>query len=369
LSRKKIYIIAGEASGDLHASNLISRLHPKDDFECIGMGGELMKKAGVKILHDYREVNFMGFVDVIKNLRLILNKIKQVKKEIETEKPDAVLLVDYPGFNLRIAKHCKKIGIKVIYYISPQIWAWKQSRIKQIRENIDEMMTILPFEKDFYKKLGVDVHYVGHPLLDAIQQYNYNDGFIQQLMAKAGHKKIIALLPGSRRAEILSKLPVMIELADQFKEDYYFVIAGAPGANKELYNNCPYDVYYGETYNILKASYAALVTSGTATLETALHQVPQIVCYKTSEFNYQVGKRLAKVKYISLVNLILDKPSVTELIQRDLNIERLKKEFLAITGAKREGILSDYKKLIALLGDSGASARAAEIVIKTLHDL
>ena len=362
MSKKKIYVIVGEASGDMHGANLIAELLKKGEFEVMGMGGELMKAAGVKILHDYREVNYMGFVDVFKHLRIILNKIKQVKQDIETQKPDAVLLIDYPGFNLRIAKHCKKIGIKVIYYISPQIWAWKQSRVHQIKTNVDKMITILPFEKDFYRKFGVEVEYVGHPLLDAIKQYSYNDEFINQLKSKAGNKKIIALLPGSRKAEITSKLPVMLNLADKYKNDYHFVIAGAPGANKDLYLDCKCDVYFGETYNILKASYAALVTSGTATLETALHLVPQVVCYKTSEFNYQAGKRLIKVKYISLVNLILDKPAVTELIQRDLNDERLEKEFLAIVGEKREEILTDYRKLITLLEDAGASERAAGIV-------
>lgn len=366
MNKKKIYVIIGEASGDLHASNLISELYKKGEFEIMGMGGELMKKSGVKILHDYREVNYMGFVDVFKHLRTILNKIKMLKKEIEVQKPDAVLLVDFPAFNLRIARHCKKINVKVIYYISPQIWAWKQSRVKQIKANVDQMMVILPFEKDFYKKFSMNVEYVGHPLLDAIKGFRYNEEFIHQLKEKAGDKKIVAVLPGSRRAEILSKLPIMSALAKKYKEEYYFVVAGAPGADKKLYSNCELDVYFGETYNILKAAYAALVTSGTATLETALHLVPQVVCYKTSEFNYQVGKRLAKVKYISLVNLILDKPSVAELIQHDLNADRLEKEFLAIVGERREDILEDYQKLIKLLADSGASERAAEIVKNTL---
>lgn len=366
MSKKKIYVIVGEASGDLHGANLIKELQKKQDIEIVGMGGTLMKEAGVKILHDYREVNYMGFVDVISNLRVILNKIKQVKQEIEVEKPDAVLLIDYPGFNLRIAKHCKKLGIKVIYYISPQIWAWKQSRVHQIKANITKMITILPFEKDFYKKFDFEVDYVGHPLLDAIQQFNYNEEFIEQLKLKAGNKKIVTLLPGSRKAEIQSKLPVMIELATKYQNDYHFVIAGAPGANKDLYKGLSFDVYFGETYNLLKASYAALVTSGTATLETALHRIPQVVCYKTNEFNYQAGKRLVKVKYISLVNLILDKPSVTELIQRDLNKERLEKEFLEIVGNKREAILADYQLLIQSLGESGASEKAAEILNRSL---
>lgn len=365
MSKKKIYVVTGEASGDLHGSNLVKELHKKGDFNIVGMGGEMLQKVGVDIKHDYRKVNYMGFVDVLKHLRTILKKIDEVKSDIENEKPDAVLLIDYPGFNLRIAKFCKRKGIKVIYYISPQIWAWKQSRVKIIKANVDEMITILPFEKDFYKKFGVNVHYVGHPSLDALKEYPYNENFIQELKTKAGSKPIIALLPGSRRAEITSKLPVMATLAKKYKNDYHFVIAGAPGANHDLYSGFDLDIYFGETYNILKTSHAALVTSGTATLETALHLVPQVVCYKTSEFNYQAGKRLVKVKYISLVNLILDKPAVTELIQRDLNNDRLEKEFLSIVGDKRENILSDYKKLINLLSESGASERAAEIVLKS----
>lgn len=365
MSKKKIYVVTGEASGDLHGSNLVKELVKKGDFLIIGMGGEMLKNAGVDLKHDYREVNYMGFVDVLKHLRTILKKIEVIKAEIEKEKPDVVLLIDFPAFNLRIAKFCKKKGIKVIYYISPQIWAWKQNRAKQIKANVDELISILPFEKDFYKRFGIDVHYVGHPLLDAIKQFPYNEKFIHELKTKAGDKPVVALLPGSRRSEITSKLPVMASLAKKYKNEYHFVIAGAPGANKELYGGYDIDIYYGETYNILKASQAALVTSGTATLETALHQVPQVVCYKTSEFNYQAGKRLIKVKYISLVNLILDKPAVVELIQRNLNDERLEKEFLAIMINKRENILSDYKNLIELLSESGASERAAEIVLKS----
>jgi lipid-A-disaccharide synthase len=366
LSKKKIYVVTGEASGDLHGSNLVKELYKKGDFHILGMGGEMLHKAGVELKHDYRTVNYMGFVDVLKHLRTILKKIEVIKADIDKEKPDAVLLIDFPAFNLRIAKFCKKKGIKVIYYISPQIWAWKQSRAKQIKANVDELISILPFEKDFYKKFDIDVHYVGHPLLDSIKQYHYNQDFIEKLRSKANHKAIVALLPGSRRSEISSKLPVMARLAQKYKNDYHFVIAGAPGANKDLYSGYEIDIYFGETYNILKASNAALVTSGTATLETALHQVPQVVCYKTSEFNYQAGKRLIKVKYISLVNLILDKPAIVELIQRDLNDERLEKEFLSIVGEKRESILSDYKKLITLLAESGASERAAEIVLKSI---
>jgi len=366
LSKKNIYVICGEASGDMHAANLIHELNKIGDFNVEGMGGEQLKNEGVHLCHDYREINYMGFLDVIKHLRTILKKINTIKKELEEKKPDAVLLVDAPSFNLRIAEHCKKIGVKVIYYISPQIWAWKQSRVKLIKEYVDTMITILPFEKEFYKKFGVEVEFVGHPTLDALQKFNYDADFIQALNHKAAGKKIIALLPGSRKQEIQLKLPYMAELAKKYNEEFYFVIAGAPGANKNLYTGYNFDIYFGQTYNILKTSYAALVTSGTATLETALHKVPQVVCYKTSEFNYQIGKKLAKVNYISLVNLILDKPAVVELIQRDLNTKRLEKEFNLILNNNRDQILNDYNQLIHLLADSGASKRAAEIVKKSI---
>lgn len=356
--------MVGEASGDLHAANLVKQLNQNKDFNIIGMGGQYLQDAGVTIKHDYRKVNFMGFVDVFKNLRTILKKLSEVKQDVLKEKPTAVLLVDYPGFNLRLAKFCKENQIKVIYYISPQIWAWKQSRVELIRKYVDKMITILPFEKEFYKKFNVDVEYVGHPLLDAIQQHQYNTDFISTLNHKAKGKKIIALLPGSRKAEIIAKLPLMLELAKRHDNDYYFVIAAAPNSNRELYNRVPLDIYYGETYNILKTAFAAIVTSGTATLETALHKVPQVVCYKTSFINYEIGKRVARVNYISLVNLILNKPSVTELIQHSLTIENLEAAFIKITSTDRSRILNDYETLIHLLEDSGASARAS-CIIKT----
>lgn len=354
--------MVGEASGDMHAANLVKQLNQNNHFHILGMGGQYLQEAGVHIKHDYRKVNFMGFVDVFKNLRTILKKLREIKEDILSEKPTAVLLVDYPGFNLRLARFCKENNIKVIYYISPQIWAWKQSRVELIRKYVDKMITILPFEKPFYKKFNVEVAYVGHPLLDSIQQHQYNASFIESLQTKANGKKIIALLPGSRKAEITAKLPLMVELAKRHDNEYYFVIAAAPNTNKELYSEVPIDIYYGETYNILKTAFAAIVTSGTATLETALHKVPQVVCYKTSFINYEIGKRVAKVNYISLVNLILDKPSVTELIQHDLTIERLEKEFANITTTERTRILNDYETLITLLEDSGASMRAATII-------
>lgn len=355
-------MVVGEASGDLHASNVVKELNKLGDYYVTGMGGQYLIDSGAHIQHDYRKVNYMGFVDVFKNLKTILKKLREIKQDILKEKPLAVLLVDYPGFNLRLARFCKENGIRVIYYISPQIWAWKQSRVEIIRKYVDKMITILPFEKDFYKKFGVDVEYVGHPLLDCIQQHQYNNDFITSLKEKAGQKKIIALLPGSRKAEIIAKLPIMLELANKYNGDYCFVIAAASNTNRELYANVNLDIYYGETYNILKASFAAIVTSGTATLETALHMVPQVVCYKTSSINYEIGKRVAKVNYISLVNLILDKPTVTELIQHDLHIARLEEEFIKITSTDRERILNDYRELIHLLADSGASGRVASSI-------
>lgn len=362
MTKSKIYVVVGEASGDLHASNLVKHLNTTHQFEITGMGGQYLINSGARIEHDYRKVNFMGFVDVFKNLRTILKKLSEIKKDILRENPAAVLLVDYPGFNLRLARFCHEHQIKVIYYISPQIWAWKQSRVELIKKYVDKMITILPFEKDFYKKFNVDVEYVGHPLLDSIQNHNYDQEFITNLIEKSRGKKIIALLPGSRKAEIVSKLPIMIELANRYQEQYHFVIAAAPNTNHDLYAGVEIDIYYGETYNILKASYAAIVTSGTATLETALHHVPQVVCYKTSLINYEIGKRVAKVNYISLVNLILNKPAVTELIQHALTIDSLDSEFRKITGSDRQRILNDYQELEHSLADSGASYRAAEII-------
>src|SRR5215204_7320366 len=322
----KYYIIAGEASGDLHGSNLIKELKKLDgDAQLRCWGGDLMQSAGATMVKHYKELAFMGFAEVIKNLPAILNNLKFCRQDIGTFDPDVLVLIDYPGFNLRIAKWAKEKGFKVIYYISPQVWAWKASRIKTIKEVVDKMLVILPFEKKFYAKWGYKVEYVGHPLAQVINDF---------LRAPPGDaissKPIIAVLPGSRKQEVATKLPIMLSVVKDFPQ-YQFVVAKAPSLDDGFYEEV-LKQYPGtltvrnDTYRLLSQAAAALVTSGTATLETALFGVPQVVCYKGSTISYQIAKRLVKIKYISLVNLIMDKPIVKELIQDDLTIENLSGE-------------------------------------------
>ncbi len=364
----KYYIIAGEASGDLHASNLIKALQKKDvnaDFRF--WGGDLMQAEGGTLVKHYRKLAFMGFIEVIANLRTILNNIKFCKEDILTYKPDVLILVDYPGFNMRIATFAKQHGIKTHYYISPQIWAWKENRIKKIKRDVDEMYVILPFEKDFYeKKHSFPVHFVGHPLLDAIadrKQVNEKD-FREE--HNLNDTPIIALLPGSRKQEIKKMLSVMLTMIDKFT-DYQFVIAGAPSQDFEFYKtfikNTSVQFIANKTHDLLSISYAALVTSGTATLETALFKVPEVVCYKGSAISYRIGKWLVDLKYISLVNLILDKEVVTELIQYDFNEKRLEQELTKILDEKhREQLFLDYFNLEKKLGGKGASEKTAALI-------
>lgn len=364
----KYYIIAGEASGDLHASNLMKAIKQKDsNAEFRFWGGDLMQKvSGEKPVKHYKDLAFMGFLEVIQNLGTILNNIKFCKKDIANYKPDVLILVDYPGFNLRIAKFAKESGIKVVYYISPQLWAWKEGRVETIKKYVDEMLVILPFEKDFYKKHNVDAHFVGHPLLDAIsdlQEINVDD-FKKEF--HLNEKEIIALLPGSRKQEVEKMLQLMLSVRNHFS-DYQFVIAGAPSLPKDFYEKyTDENVHFvsNRTYDLLRCSKAALVTSGTATLETALLNVPEVVCYKGSRISYEIGKRLIKnIKYISLVNLIMDREVVKELIQDELNTENLVKELNLILGVNRNKMLEDYAELREKLGNSGASENAAEIIV------
>lgn len=366
----KYYIIAGEASGDLHASNLMKAIKQKDqnaDFRF--WGGDLMQKQGGTMVKHYRDLAFMGFLEVVQNLKTILNNIKVCKKDIQEYKPNVLILVDYPGFNLRIAKFAKDLGIKVIYYISPQLWAWKEGRVETIKKYVDEMMVILPFEKDFYKKHDVDAHFVGHPLLDAIEGLQPVD--IQKFKSEnnLNEKEIIALLPGSRKQEVTKMLELMLSVRSYFT-DYQFVIAGAPSLEKDFYEQfVDADVHFvsNKTYDLLRSSKAALVTSGTATLETALLNIPEVVCYRGSRISYEIGKRLIKnIKYISLVNLIMDKEVVTELIQNDLTKDNLVKELNKILNTeKRTQVLNDYEILRSKLGGSGASNNAAEIIVNS----
>ena len=368
---KKYYIISGEASGDLHGSNLMKAILKKEpDAEFRFWGGDLMKEVGGTLVKHYKYLAFMGFLEVVLNLKTILGNIKFCKEDIKKYQPDVLILVDYPGFNLRIAKFAKSLGIKVVYYISPQLWAWKEGRVETIKKYIDEMLVILPFEEDFYKKHSVKAHFVGHPLLDAISNLKPIDNQEFKKQNNLDSREIIALLPGSRKQEIRKMLGLMLSATPYFK-DYQFVIAGAPSLPKEFYDEfLTDDVHFvsNKTYDLLRSSKAALVTSGTATLETALLKIPEVVCYRGSWVSYQIAKRLVKhIKFISLVNLIMDKEVVKELIQNDLTTENIKSELEKILNPEqREKILNEYEKLNHLLGGKGASERAAEIITKLL---
>lgn len=368
----KYYIIAGEASGDLHASNLMKALLKEDpQAEFRFWGGELMQNVGGTLVKHYRDLAFMGFIEVLFNLKTILNNIKFCKKDIETFQPDALIFIDYPGFNMRIATWAKQKGIPTHYYISPQIWAWKESRIKAIKHDVDYMYVILPFEKDFYEnKHQFPVEFVGHPLLDAIQDRKETNETTFRKENNLDKKPIIALLPGSRKQEINTKLKVMLSVVDSFP-DYQFVIAGAPSQDYSFYKtfltNKNVRFVSNKTYDLLSISHAALVTSGTATLETALFNVPEVVCYKGSWVSYQIAKRIITLKYISLVNLIMDKEVVKEIIQNDLNTKNVKTELTKIlSGETRQKMLENYSELKHKLGDGGASEKTAQLIVSRL---
>jgi lipid-A-disaccharide synthase len=365
----KYYIIAGEASGDLHGSNLMKALKEKDPApEFRFWGGDMMAAQGGTLVKHYRDLAFMGFLEVAMNLRTILNNIKFCKEDIKNNRPDVLILVDYPGFNLRIAKFAKQLGIKVVYYISPQLWAWKEGRVEIIKKYVDEMMVILPFEEDFYKKHGVHSHFVGHPLLDAISTLEDIESDYFKVDNGLNEKEIIALLPGSRKQEVEKMLEIMLSVRPYFKE-YQFVIAGAPSLPKDFYEKYVDDnVHFvsNKTYDLLRCSKAALVTSGTATLETALLNIPEVVCYRGSTISYAIAKRLVKnIKYISLVNLIMDREVVKELIQNELNTNNLVEELKKILETeKRFEVFKDYELLREKLGGKGASGNAADVILK-----
>jgi lipid-A-disaccharide synthase len=357
----RIYIISGEASGDLHGSNLVHEILKKSPDSTIHCwGGELMEKAGAKVVKHYRDLAFMGFIEVLFNLKTILRNIAFCKKDILEFKPDVLVLIDYPGFNLRIAEWAKDQGIRVVYYISPQIWAWKQGRVHKIKRCVDDMCVVLPFEKDFYTRFDYNAHFVGHPLLDEIAK---DDSTREK-------QEIIALLPGSRKQEISAMLPIMLKAVENVG-NYKCIIAGAPGMTADFY--APFiagknvELVFGKTYEVLKMAKAGLITSGTATLEAGLLKLPQVVCYKANKISYMIAKRLVKIKYISLVNLILDKPAVLELIQEDLNVENIRKELDALLNSesRKKQMADDYAALFERLGGVGASERTATIVLKT----
>lgn len=370
----KYYIIAGEASGDLHGANLIASLKKKDPRAKIrAWGGNLMKKQGATLVKHYRDLAFMGFVEVLLHLKTILRNLRFCKRDIMRFKPDAIILIDYPGFNMKIAKFAHKHGIKVYYYISPQVWAWKKRRVHTIKEVVDKMLVILPFEKDFYDEYRVDAHFVGHPLLDELSKVRYinKNNFVRQNKLNS-KKEIIALLPGSRKQEVSRMLEVMLKVVDKFPE-YQFVVGCAPSLPEEYYRsligNENVQLVFNKTYQLLQVASAALVTSGTATLETALFYVPEVVCYKGNKISYLIAKNLIKVKYISLVNLIMDKPVVKELIQNDLtpeNVEAELKQLLTNHKVQRQ-LLDDYEDLRYKLGNAGASNNAATVIFDDLN--
>jgi len=368
----KLYIIAGEASGDLHGSNLIKSLHSHHpSLNIRAWGGDLMEQAGAEIVKHYRDLAFMGFYEVLLNIRTILGNIRFCKTDITDFQPDALILIDYPGFNLRIAQWAHKLNIPVLYYIAPQVWAWKESRIHNMRKHIRHLFVVLPFEKEYFEKRHMPVTFVGHPLLDEITP----DRTLQEDFKRnhnLSNKPIIALLPGSRKQEIKTMLPIMLKVAPRFP-DYQFVIAGAPSQAESFYLTVAggknVTILFGKTSEILRHADAGLITSGTATLEAAIFEVPQVVCYKGSPISYAIAKRLVKIKFISLVNLILNRAAVTELIQHDLTPDRLEKELtdLLKNASRRKQIRIDYRELHESLGGKGASDRTAIAMLKIIE--
>ncbi len=371
----KYYIIAGEASGDLHASNLMKALKARDpqaEFRC--WGGDLMEAEGGDLVKHYRDLAFMGFWEVFVHLNTILRNIKVCETDILLYGPDAVILVDYPGFNLRIARFAKENGLKVVYYISPQVWAWKKGRVGKIRKYVDEMLVILPFEESFYARNGMRVHYVGHPLLDAVGGDLREQETVKEFRRRNGldGRDIIALLPGSRKQEIAAILPRMLKVVPLFPQ-YQFVVSTVTWQPAELYSRHigAYDVKQvsGSAYPLLANAKAAIVASGTATLETAMIGTPQVVCYAGSELSYLIAKNLISgIRFISLPNLIADKKIVTELIQHDLDTNTLKEELELITGNRPniDRIKADYRQLYTLLGNGSASGKAADVIMESL---
>ncbi len=372
----KYYLVAGEASGDLHASNLMKGILANDNqAEFRFFGGDLMQSVGGELALHYRSMAFMGFLEVLQNLRTISKNLDYCKNDILAYKPDVVILVDYPGFNLRIAKFCKSIGLKVFYYIAPKVWAWKEGRIETIRKYVDQLYVIFPFEIDYFKKKGIDVVFEGNPTLDAIEPYLQQSKSLIQFAETnlLQQKPIVALLAGSRKQEIKHNLPYMLSIANHFPQ-FQFIIAGAPSLSPSVYQKhiagTEVKVIFGKTYELLSNSTIAIVTSGTATLETALLNIPQVVCYRGSFLSMLIAWMVVKVKYISLVNLITGRESVRELIQYDLTHKTLLEEVrdLLPGESKHQHVLSEYKHLKALIGNSGASERVGRRIVNNIND-
>ncbi len=366
----KYYLISGEASGDLHGSHLIAELKKQDpSAQFRAWGGDLMQKQGADLVKHFKELAFMGFWEVVNHLPTILKNIRFCKQDILQFQPDVIIYIDYPGFNLRIAQWAKSQNFQNHYYISPQVWAWKENRVQKMKQCIDALYVILPFEKPFFEeKHQFKVHYVGHPLMDYIPNHPKNKTFLSSNLLDK-NKPLVALLPGSRVQEIKKMLPLFVHVAAQFP-NYQFVIAGAPGISRNYYNqlseNTPLKIVYEATYDLLQHSTAALVTSGTATLETALFKVPQLVCYRSSYLSYWIAKKILNLKYISLVNLILDSEAVLELIQGECNPKRLELELKNLMDFKDKTQEEGYEKLFSLLGSGGASKKTAGLIYKAI---
>jgi lipid-A-disaccharide synthase len=363
----KYYLIAGEVSGDLHGANLMKAIQQRDPQAAFRFwGGDRMAAIGGAPVKHIRDLAFMGFVEVLFNIRIILGNLKFCKQDLIRFNPDVLICIDYPGFNMRIAEFAKSQNVKVVYYISPQIWAWKQNRAYKLKAIVDRMLTILPFEKAFYRKFDMEVDFVGHPLLDEIGKFEK-----EKEQTSISSKKYILLLPGSRRQEVQKMLPAMVRTATHFS-NYDTVIAAAPGMDpaylKSLCGNSKVQIISGKTYHLMQHAHVALVTSGTATLETGLWSTPMVVCYKGSSVSFLIAKRLIKVKYISLVNLILDAPVVPELIQRDFNVHSLSLNLeKLLSGPERTAQKEAFERLRQVLGGPGASDRAAAIISETIQ--
>lgn len=362
----KYYLVAGEASGDLHGANLMKALKAEDpQAEFRFFGGDLMQAEGGTLVQHYSTMAYMGFAEVLMNIRTIMRNMKACKQDIAAWQPDTLILIDFPGFNLKIAEFAQTQGIPVCFYISPKVWAWNQKRVHKIKRVVNHLFCILPFEVNFYKRFGMKVDYVGNPLLDAIAAFTPNEHFLQEHGLQ--HKKIIALLPGSRKQEISRLLPEMVKVAARFPQ-YQFVVAGAPSFQMAYYeqyldgSNLP--VVFNATYDLLHHAHAAIVASGTAVLETALFDVPQVAVYKAHQFMVTVARMFLKIKYITLVNLIMDKPVVKELIQEDCNTESLSAELnQLLAGSYRDAMLSNYRQLHSKMGTPGASAKTAKLIV------
>ena len=365
---KKYYLVAGEASGDLHASSLVKEINKLDkDAVFRGFGGDKMMHEGVDVVQHFKDIAFMGFREVLLNLKTIKRAMSFCKNDIKNYKPDILILIDYPGFNKRIAKYAKKKGFKVIYYISPQFWAQKEKRVKSFVKYVDQIIVILPFEKEFYAKHGIEVEFCGHPLPDVVDLFQKNPTLLSSLNIEG--KDIIAVLPGSRKQEIENLVPLIHQIAGKMPE-YLFLIAASKHIDTRLYGEIELAsnirLVHDQTYDILSVAKAGIIKSGTSTLEAALFRLPMVVCYKTTLLNYLISRNLIKVKFIALVNLILNKEVVKELIQHDYNEVLLKKELLRLLEDKnyRENMLKEYALLRELLYGKDASRRAAESIIK-----